>query len=63
MLKAFFVHDVLLLVGINKRLIMVHCPALKRCSVLEVDNLKYFLRLVPFVDIFCLRIEMLFVGQ
>ena len=61
MLEGFFVHDVLLL--INKCFIMVYCHALKRCSVLDVDNFKYFLRLVPFVDIFCLGIEVLFAGQ
>lgn len=61
-LKSFFVHDVLLLVGINKCFIMVYCPALKRCSVLDVDNLKYFLRVVSSLILLCLRIEMLLAG-
>lgn len=30
---------------------MVYCAALKRSSVLDVENFKYFLRLVTFVDI------------
>ena len=47
---GFFVHDVLL--SISKCFITVYCHALKRCSVLDVDNFKYSLRLVPFVDIF-----------